>query len=156
MQWSTGDPWAGFAIQKKFGSGFDWYYVWHPLQWIHDAFVVEGTFMSINHSILSRLIFFFTLIGLVLLWRSKSFRAFFPLTLALVLMSALPGTLASYARYALSMVMIFPALTDVLLKKTKSVRQQHVNFGLLLTLIIFSIAAQLMLFFYHASNLWVG
>jgi hypothetical protein len=156
MQWSTNDPWAGFAIQKKFGSGFDWYYVWHPLQWIHDAFLVDGTFMSINHSILSRLIFFFTCIGLVLLWRSKSFRAFFPLTVVLIAMSALPGTLASYARYALSMVMIFPAIADALLKPTKRTGQRRLNFSLLLTLVILSTAAQLLLFFYHASNLWVG
>lgn len=156
MYHATGDPLSGFAIQKKFGSGFDFYYLTHPLQWIHDALLVEGTFMSINHSSLSRLIFFFTLIGLVLMWRSKTFRAFVPLTAVLIAMSALPGTLASYARYALSMVMIFPAIVDVLLEKKKTTREKQIAFALLLLLVIVSTIAQLLLFFYHASNLWVG
>ncbi len=156
MYRATGDPLSGFAIQKKFGSGFDFYYLTHPLQWIHDALLVEGTFMSINHSSLSRLIFFFTLIGLVLMWRSKSFRAFVPVTAVLIAMSALPGTLASYARYALSMVMIFPAIVNVLLEKKKTAQEQQISFILLLLLVIISTIAQLLLFFYHASNLWVG
>ncbi len=153
---ATGNFWAGFAIQKKFGSSFDWYYVWHPLRWVHDAFVVDGTFFSINHSTISRLMFFFTVIGLIALWRSKSFRIFFPLTLGLFLLSALPGTLASYARYALSFVMIFPALIELFLPKETGAHHKWIATSALMILFAISSVAQIFLFFYHANNLWIG
>ena len=151
----TGSPTAGFAIQKEFGSQFSWLYVLHPIRWIQDALLSDGLFMSINKSIISRALLYVSFIGSIFVWKSRSMKPFFPMVIGLILFSALPGTLASYTRYALALFPIFPAIVERAID-TPNQSQKIIGYGIIIAFGIISLILQLLLFFYHANNLWIG
>ena len=150
MQFFTGSPTAGFVIQKEFGSQFSWLYALHPVRWVQDAFLSPGLFMSINNSSISRALFFLSLIGAVFVWKSRSMKPFFPMVVGLILFSALPGTLASYTRYALALFPIFPAIVERAIDTEKR-SQKIIGYTALIVFGLVSLTLQLCLFFYHAK-----
>src|SRR4029453_2951181 len=145
MRVTTGDPFAGFEMQRAYNAGRSLGNLLHPFSILRELVDVRS-FHGVLHSFLDRAVFLGVLASLVPLWRLDRLLFWYVLPMALV--GPLSGSFVSYTRFA---AVLFPC--HWVLARTFAARQRRL--GLWLTVAVFA-ALQVYLLLRHVEFRWAG